>query len=184
MASLREMPLPARHHVDQNGFRAQNAAMVGRARELAELNVALTDAAAGHGSLLLISGEPGIGKTRLSAELASLAQAAGMAVRMGHCLDRAEAVPYLPFVEMLESCVDGISNPRELRKLVGTEGPELARLMPRLGRLLPDLAPPLDLPPRETRRHLFNSFCDFAARNARRSARTAGVSRSGFYSHS
>ena len=40
----------------------------------------------------------------------------------------------------------------------------MARLMPRLGRLLPDLAPPLDLPPRETRRHLFNSFCDFTAR--------------------
>ena len=36
--------------------------------------------------------------------------------------------------------------------------------MPRLGRLLPDLAPPIDLPPRETRRHLFNSFCDFTAR--------------------
>ncbi len=87
-----------------------------------------------------------------------------MAVRIGQCLDREESVPYLPFVEILESCVDRTSNSRELRKLVGDEGPELARLMPRLGRLLPDLAPPLDLPPRETRRHLFNSFCDFTAR--------------------
>ena len=140
------------------------SAMVGRERELAELRGGLADALAGRGSLFLISGEPGIGKTRLSAELASLAQAGGVAVRMGHCLDREESVPYLPFVEILESCVDRCSDPRELRKLVGNEGPELARLMPRLGRLLPDLAPPLDLPPREGRRHLFNSFCDFTAR--------------------
>ena len=39
--------------------------------------------------------------------------------------------------------------------------------MPRLGRLLPDLAPPLDLSPRETRRHLFNSVCAFVERQAK-----------------
>jgi len=160
----REMPDVAPHRDSENGIRPQQSAIVGRTRELAELRGGLADATAGRGSLLLISGEPGIGKTRLSAELASLAQASAMAVRIGQCLDRDEAVSYLPFVEILESCVDRISDPRELRKLVGTEGPELARLLPRLGRLLPDLAPPLDLPPRETRRHLFNSFCDFIAR--------------------
>ena len=164
VASLREMQDVASHSGGENGVRPQPAAMVGRARELAELSAGLADATAGRGSLMLISGEPGIGKTRLSAELASLAQASGVAVRIGQCLDREEAVPYLPFVEILESCVDRTSDPRELRKLVGNEGPELARLMPRLGRLLPDLAPPLDLPPREARRHLFNSFCDFTAR--------------------
>ena len=146
------------------GVRPQPSPMVGRDRELAELRAALADATAGRGNMLLISGEPGIGKTRLSGELAALAQASEVAVRKGQCLDREEAVPYLPFVEILESWVDRSSSPRALRKLVGDEGPELARLMPRLGRLLPDLAPPLDLPPREARRHLFNSFCDFTAR--------------------
>lgn len=160
----REMRDVASHRDSENGIRPQQSAMVGRARELAELRGGLADATARRGSLLLISGEPGIGKTRLSAELASHAQASGVAVRTGQCLDREESVPYLPFVEILESCVDRIPDPRELCKLVGNEGPELARLMPRLGRLLPDLAPPLDLPPRETRRHLFNSFCAFTAR--------------------
>jgi DNA-binding winged helix-turn-helix (wHTH) protein/tetratricopeptide (TPR) repeat protein len=164
IASLREMPDVASHRAAENRVHPRPSAMVGRARELSELRAGLADATAGRGSLLLISGEPGIGKTRLSAELASLAQAGAMEVRIGQCLDREESVTYLPFVEILETCVDRTSNPRELRKLVGDEGPELARLMPRLGRLLPDLAPPIDLPLRETRRHLFNSFCDFTAR--------------------
>ena len=81
----------------ENGVRPQPTAMVGRAREMAELRGGLADATAGRGSLFLISGEPGIGKTRLSAELASLAQASGMAVRMGQCLDREEVRP-LPAV--------------------------------------------------------------------------------------
>jgi DNA-binding winged helix-turn-helix (wHTH) protein len=162
----REMPDVAPHRDSESGIRPQQSAMVGRAGELAQLRAAVGGATAGRGSMLLISGEPGIGKTRLSAELASLAQASAMAVRIGQCLDREEAVPYLPFVEILESCVDRTSDPSELRTLVGNEGPELVRLMPRLGRSLPDIAPPLDLPPREARRHLFNSFCDFTARLA------------------
>ena len=166
LASLREMPVVGSHRDDENGVRPQPSAMVGRVGELSELRAGLGDATAGRGRLILISGEPGIGKTRLSAELASLAQASGMAVRTGQCLDREEAVPYLPFVEILESSVDRSLDLRELRKLVGNEGPELALLMPRLRRLLPDLGAPLDLPPRETRRHLFNSFCDFTARLA------------------
>ena len=115
IASLREIPqempdVPP-HRDSEDGVRPQQSAMVGRGRELAELRASLADATAGRGSMLLISGEPGIGKTRLSAELASLAQASRVAVRMGQCLDREEAVPYLPFVEILESCVDRISDP-------------------------------------------------------------------------
>ena len=112
---------------------------MGRERELAELGAALDDAACGRGGLLLISGEPGIGKTRLCAELAALAQTHQMTVRVGRCRDRDEAVPYLPFVEILESCVERASDPHALRKLLGAEGPELARLMPKLRRMLPDL---------------------------------------------
>jgi hypothetical protein len=52
---------------------------VGRAAELAELHAALDDAAAGRGRLFLISGEPGIGKTRLADEFSSVATALGAA---------------------------------------------------------------------------------------------------------
>ena len=50
---------------------------VGRRREIAELKTALADALVGRGSLVLLSGEPGIGKTRLITEMASLAEQDG-----------------------------------------------------------------------------------------------------------
>jgi len=88
-------------------------------------------------------------------------------VRVGRCRDRDEAVPYLPFVEILESCVErAADDPDALRKLLGTEGPELARLMPKLRRLLSDLPAPPELSPEQARRLLFNGFCDFSARLA------------------
>jgi DNA-binding winged helix-turn-helix (wHTH) protein len=164
-APLREPHRVKSQREAENTVRPRRS-MVGRERELAELSAGLADAIAGNGRLLLISGEPGIGKTCLTAELASLAQTGGMMVWTGRCLDRGEDVPYLPFVEILESCADRAADPKALRELLGNEGPELARLMPKLRRILPNLRPPLDLPPREARRQLFNSYCDFVARLA------------------
>ena len=121
VASLVEIPDVASQRDGESGVRTQTSAIVGRERELAELSGGLADARAGRGNLFLISGEPGIGKTRLSAELASLAQASAMAVRIGHCLDREESVPYLPFVEILESCADRISDPNPFVSWSGTK---------------------------------------------------------------
>jgi len=140
--------------------------MVGRERELASLLSGLEDAASGRGRLFLISGEPGVGKTRLADEGAAAANAKRMALLVGHCSEHDEAVAYLPFVEILENFVDRASNPDSLRSVLAEQGPELARLLPKLRNILPDLSPPLDLPPAQARRHLFNCFFDFAARIA------------------
>ena len=60
---------------------------VGRKREVAELQVALDDAIAGRGRLILISGEPGIGKTRLSEEISAEAASRGWPIIIfGHVL--------------------------------------------------------------------------------------------------
>ena len=58
---------------------------VGRTQELADLAAALGDAADGHGSLLLLTGEPGIGTTRLMGELAQVAGGRGLRVVTGRC---------------------------------------------------------------------------------------------------
>ena len=140
--------------------------MVGRERELATVLSGLEDAASGRGRLILISGEPGVGKTRLADEVAAAADAKRMAILVGHCSEHDEAVAYLPFVEILENFVDRASNPDSLRIALGDQAPELARLIPKLKNILPELPPPLDLPPAQARRHLFNCFFDFVARIA------------------
>ncbi len=144
---------------------AQNS-LVGRDREMAKLCAGLDTAASGHGHLFLISGEPGVGKTRLADEVAVVADAKRMALLVGHCSEHDEAVAYLPFVEILENFIDRASNPDVLRTALGDQGPELARLIPKLKTMLPELPPPLDLPPAQARRHLFNCFFDFVARIA------------------
>ena len=117
--------------------------------------------------MFLISGQPGVGKTRLLEELAAMAGASGMTVLAGHCSEHDEAVPYLPFVEIIERCVEKASDLDHLRMMLRDEGPELAKLLPKLKRILLDLPPPLELPPEQARRHLFNCFCDFVARLAK-----------------
>jgi predicted ATPase len=140
--------------------------LVGRAREMAELHVALADTMSGHGRFALVSGEPGIGKSRICTELGAEAEKNGMAVVIGRCIEQ-EAVAYLPFVEILEGYVERSQNPDELRRAMGEEGPVLGRLLPKLQRILPELPPPPELGVEQARRHLFNCVCDFIARRAR-----------------
>ena len=68
---------------------------VGRERELAELTTALEDALSGRGRLVMLVGEPGIGKTRTAQELATVAETRGAQVLWGRCgaADIAEIVP-------------------------------------------------------------------------------------------
>ena len=78
------------------------AAYVGRARELGEVERALEAARAGRGSVVLVSGEAGIGKTRLATELAGRARAAGFEVLIGRSIDVVGAdLSYQPFVDAL-----------------------------------------------------------------------------------
>src|SRR5262245_20101917 len=74
--------------------------LVGRDRELALLHDRLTAARDGRGSLVLISGEAGIGKTALANALGREAADAGARVLVGHCYDRTETPPYGPWREI------------------------------------------------------------------------------------
>ena len=154
------------HHGTRGGekiIRAAQNSMVGRERELGALLSGLEDTALGRGGIYLISGEPGIGKTRLCEELMADAETNGKLIMLGHC-HQDEGVPFLPFVEMLEKFADRAPAPEILRRELADEGSELARLLPKLRRILPDLPPSLDLAPAEARRNLLNCFCDFVVR--------------------
>lgn len=75
--------------------------LVGRDRELAELTVALSRIVAG-GALYLFTGEPGIGKTRLSSEVAAVARQHDVRVSWGRSWEAGGAPPFWPWREALE----------------------------------------------------------------------------------
>jgi hypothetical protein len=78
---------------------------VGRAEELAELLGLLEALPAGQGALVLLEGEPGIGKTRLAEEAARRATAAGAAVAWAACWDAEAAPPFWPWTQLLREMV-------------------------------------------------------------------------------
>jgi predicted ATPase len=76
---------------------------LGRAPELAQLVSALDDARSGHGSLVLVTGEPGIGKSRLMDEIADAARDRGCSVLIGRCWDGGGAPAYWPWVQVVRA---------------------------------------------------------------------------------
>jgi len=103
--------------------------LIGRGAELARLSAAVERARAGSPAAVLLSGDAGVGKTRLLTELCQRARQSGATVVVGHCVDLgAVGLPYLPFAEAL----------RQLADLAGEDGPlaEALRDRPALDRLI------------------------------------------------
>jgi DNA-binding CsgD family transcriptional regulator len=94
-------------------------ALVGRDRELAALRDALAGACAGRGSLVLIGGEAGIGKTALAEWLCAEAQGQGALVLVGRCYDLAETPPYGPWAEALATRTPDTAGPLAPPDLAG-----------------------------------------------------------------
>ena len=81
------------------------APLVGRTRELAELREGLLDTAAGSGRFFMLTGEPGIGKTRLAQEFCSEAKLTGHAVAWSRCWEGEGSPPYWPWIQLIRGCL-------------------------------------------------------------------------------
>src|SRR5579884_1345894 len=102
---------------------------VGREAELARLTAAFSAAAGGQGGLVLVVGEPGIGKTTLIEQLVAYVQGHAGRMLVGHCYEEGSlSLPYLPFVEAMRSYVLDRS-PEQLRWELGSRAPEIARIV-------------------------------------------------------
>jgi DNA-binding CsgD family transcriptional regulator len=113
--------------------RVSSAVLVGRDDELSRLRAALRRAVAGTPATVVVAGEAGVGKTRLVLELAREAQAAGVVVLVGGCLDvGGDTLPYAPLAEALRSLPMVLGADELAVVLEGARG-ELARLVPELG---------------------------------------------------
>ena len=97
---------------------------------------ALEDALAGRGRLVLLAGEPGIGKSRLADELMGQARARGARVIVGRCWEAGGAPPYWPWVQSLRAYVRE-TEPDALREQLGAGAADLAQLLPELRELFP-----------------------------------------------
>jgi class 3 adenylate cyclase len=107
---------------------------VGREAEIETLAAAWSEVKLGRPHTLLISGDPGIGKTRLAAEIASMAAAEGAVVLFGRC-DEHAALPFEPFADALRTFIERPPPGRDLLELMGPLAAELGRLVPAVSEL-------------------------------------------------
>lgn len=137
---------------------------VGREQELKALEAAFDAALSGQGSLVMIVGEPGIGKTTLTEQLSTYVAMRGGRTLVGHCYEEGSlSLPYLPFVEAMRSHVlehDG----EHLARQLGSGAAEVARIVSEIRDRLPVEPPPAGSP-EEERFRLFQAVTGFL-RNA------------------
>ena len=143
-------------------------AFVEREPERARLRRLVDDTLVGRGRLALIAGEAGVGKSRLVAEIGDEAQARGMRVLTGHCVEMSGTPPYLPYVEIIEQAISSPRSSVALREALGDVAPEIARIAPALRRAFPEIPPAVELPAELARRYVWNSFGEFMGRAAQR----------------
>ena len=139
---------------------------VGRESEREEARRLLDQAVAGQGGVLLLGGEPGIGKTRLAEEILADAKQRGCLALTGRCYETEGTPPFIPWVEMVERFASIVPH-AAFREALGDAAPEVAKLVPELRRMFPDIPAPIELPPEQQRRYLFNSFLEFFKRGTR-----------------
>jgi len=141
---------------------------VGRRHEVEEMRAALDAACAGGGRLILLAGEPGIGKTRTALELTTHATNRDARIVWGRCHEEAGAPPHWPWMQILRA-VAAAQNADELRADLGAGASDIADIVPEIRARLPDLDPPVTLSdPSGTRFRLFGSIARFLIDASRR----------------
>jgi DNA-binding CsgD family transcriptional regulator len=133
---------------------------VGRETQLVSLITDLDAAVAGSGGVVLVAGEPGIGKTRLAEELTVQATARGALVLWGRCWEGEGAPAFWPWVQVVRAYVEA-TDPAVLRRDMGGGAADIAQLVPAVRALLPDLPAPPPVEPEAARFRLFDSLVSF-----------------------
>jgi tetratricopeptide (TPR) repeat protein len=136
--------------------------IVGREAYLAALDTHLDTAYTGRGSVVLLAGEAGIGKSRLVADVRARASTREFLSLAGRCFEPDRTLPYAPLLDLLRIYLAGQPIEARARDLSGV-APELAWLLPELARQEPDVTAVPTFDPREDRRRLAHAFVQFFA---------------------
>ena len=156
LAALEEKPAEVADQPRANPLESlAGGVFVGRERELERLREAVDGALAGRGSLQLLVGEPGIGKTRAAEELATYARVSGARVYWGRCREDEGAPAYWPWVQAIRSYARD-ADPVALAWQLGAGAAEVAQLIPEVAEKL-DVEPAKGSDTEEARFRLFDS---------------------------
>jgi len=142
--------------------------LIGRERELDRLRTMLKAAVDGQRQVLLLSGEPGIGKTRCAEVFARVAEDQGAVTLWGRCYEEPGSPPYWPWMQILREYVQSCSE-SELRSMIAGRAHDIAAIVP-------DLVGPTEqrtlaeaMIPEDARFRAFDAIAQFLAGAARRS---------------
>jgi class 3 adenylate cyclase/tetratricopeptide (TPR) repeat protein len=146
---------------------ATQVPMVGRDSELTRLVARVAEAANGHGGLVLVSGEPGMGKSRMVEEVAERARGDGVVVLAGRAFESDWAPPYALFAEALAEHI-AEAEPQALLEDLGPSAAPLAQLLPAIRHTLPGVPEPAAVQPDEERFRLIDAAAQFLVARSRR----------------
>jgi tetratricopeptide (TPR) repeat protein len=134
--------------------------LVGREREMEAINATWQHVVAGEGQVLLVSGEPGIGKTRVARELMARAAVSNGQTFLGECYDGG-GMPYSPFAQILEESLAASSDSKPT--LPDYVLADLIKIAPGLRSTYPNMPDNLLLEPEAEQQHIFESVFAWCA---------------------
>ncbi len=133
---------------------------VGREKEMDQLRAGLEETLSGHGQMLMLVGEPGIGKTRTAEELTTYARLRTAQVLWGRCYEGEGAPAFWPWVQVVRAYVRD-RDPKALMSEMGPGAADIAQVVSEVRERLPGLPVPPPLEPEQARFRLFDSLTNF-----------------------
>ncbi|MEP6491697.1 MAG: AAA family ATPase [bacterium] len=131
--------------------------LIGRDGALSTASHVLDRALTGQGGTLLVSGDAGIGKSRLVRATVDRARSLGFVTLQGTCFEADHAYPYAPLLDLVRG-LSTTASPALAAHYFAPAAAELVTLFPELHSIFPDVRPRQALDPDDDRRRLFHSF--------------------------